>query len=399
MWSPTLPSGLEAFTLPDAFLSEDKSRSLVVVCKDDDGACYLHIEQQPPKVEPRWLQASGLSEAEFRDAFFTHFAARMDHRVGHPPCHVDAQKGCWTYRIDGIDLKGVSSFDDHPMREAAREIQFRYAADTDYMPRYQATNAKADILNTLPPQDLVSTLRLAGEVIDSKGPKDPAQVPRCGDFADVLEQQPGVLKKITDELAKGGIDRFRYLGWGKTGVCLEAETARGKKVAVMLRMADKMAEVQRCPVPQHLQLLHAFHAGDIHVEVSPKLDSRSATAEDLGLVKNGVAHYVAEDRKRYKVSDDVFRNIGRSDTGTPYYLDGDGIVETAEPPSAGLPNPSLSRWVKPDGTWEQYREFEEEHRAFNSPLHQRMSALLADAPDVRGRVEEGRNRSGDSVQR
>ena len=281
------------------------------------------------------------------------------------------QAGQFTYRIKDIDLKDVKKFYDRsPSAEAAQELYGKFCSSQNHILPFQAEFASHDLLNGLPAKDLKSTLKIASEVLDSKQRSIFDFNPVCGDFVAALDKNPKTLEKIESELAKGGLTNFRYLGFGKTGICLEAEMQTGKKVAVMLRKGV-LANLKRMPIPHHLQPLHSFQADGFHVEVTPKINSKAASVDHLHELKTAIACHTDMHGGKYAVSDSVVRNIGLSEHGTSYYLDGDGIDKVAS--GGGKPampsNPDL-RWVESDGTWKQYKEFEAEHKMFNSPLHQ-----------------------------
>ena len=180
---------------------------------------------------------------------------------------------------------------------------------------------------------------------------------------------------LTHDLEQHGLTEFKYLRSSRSGICFESVTPRHNKVIVMLRDNPPA----RAPIPQQLQSLCCFNSSPEHIniEILPKLDVMPegdlppAEAEALeGRLRHMQAAVSSQEgpaQTRYYIVDSARRNIGTaSDNKTVFYIDGDGIRYASERAPGVVMDPN---YVDADGTWLQYKLYEEEHRAFNSPLH------------------------------
>ena len=360
----TFPSGLRKLWGGQRH-NTDRGRFTTALCQDNIGGCYLHIDAQPT-LNHSFVTASGGTENaanRVKTALgerLTHLAGEMD-GVLH---HVDVDKGQFTYKLKGFDTNTLGRImNDTPMAQQVRNIYDKFAGGSqDYGVVYQGELAFHDAIKQLPPADLKTTIIRATNALN------------VGDNL-VETTQMAHLDQIEKQLAEKGLFNFRYVSFGKTGSCLEAETRAGSKVAVMLRKGG----VERHALPQHLQPLYSFSTNTHHVEVTPMLNNTIVTEAHLNGLRDAVSRHIGPSGERFEVTDRVMRNLGLSHNGNAFYLDGDGIERVAARRSHAVPTPHDPRWVEADGTWKQYRDFRADHEAFNSPLH-RAGGRLAPLP-------------------
>ena len=180
--------------------------------------------------------------------------------------------------------------------------------------------------------------------------------------------------QLISDLEARGLTQFKYLRSSRSGICFESITPRGNEVIVMLRDNPPA----RAPIPQQIQSLCCFNSTDekINIEILPKLavipegelppEQEAALNANMQKVKESVELQEGPAGTRYRIIDQARRNTATATDGTAFYIDGDGIRGTTTDMSSVQQDPS---YVQNDGTWHQYSLYEEEHRAFNSPLH------------------------------
>ncbi|MDG1287485.1 MAG: hypothetical protein P8P30_07970 [Rickettsiales bacterium] len=358
-----------------------------------------HLTITLPPVENEELEtAIGLSPAEISRKYMEALAERMSVAYGtEASISVDEGDGRIGVTVpldyDLSEYRDALLYEDKRLMALGENKNVAELVYFETVKRELAdafTFAKYDLVNAIPPQDLQNTAQTALYVLESKkeqGKKSAIQM---------AEDLPDLLKKLSDspetvdeivagvlpegvKIPEGGV-KFSLAGTGRSGIFLKTDIPEHGEIVVGLRTGRTV----RAMNPTQLQALKQFKAGEFWIEVSPALDTKRTTPEHLSELKHGTSSYVSPKGQKYYINDPEVRNIGLAANGKPYYLDGDGISPDGEANPAAYQGVVQTQWVREDGSWEQYHDFQAMHQTYDSPLHQQggklTSAEKASAP-------------------
>lgn len=204
-----------------------------------------------------------------------------------------------------------------------------------------------------------------------------------------LEENEDFLPTLSKELEEKGIDsnKLVFAGYGATGVFLRAgDVIIGIRGPQLDRRDEDTIRVARQPIPQHLQPLASYSYGSIQVEITPALQPCTDKKALRDLSKSIHQTPAPDPQSFWCLTDSALRNVGLSDTGTAYVLDGDAIELLTDDNTIHNPPKEHhvpSDWLTDSGVWKQYEEFQSLHKAFNSPLNQNNGLLSGkEAPQI-----------------
>ncbi|MDG1287882.1 MAG: hypothetical protein P8P30_10045 [Rickettsiales bacterium] len=354
-----------------------------VVTLDDNNTPHLTITL-PPVVNEEVEAATGLLPTEINRKYMEALAERIAVAYdAKATISIDKTNGSVGVTVpldyDLSENREALLYEEKSLMEVSSESDIAEEVRMETVKRELSdafTFAKYDLVNAIPAQDLQNTAQTALDVLMSK--KEQTQksaIETAEDLPDLLKKlsdSPEVVNEIVSgilpegvKIPEGGV-KFSLAGTGRSGIFLKTDIPEHGEVVVGLRTgrtAKAMSATQ-------LQALKQFKAGDFWIEISPALDTKKTTPDHLEELKSGTRAYTSPEGQKYYINDPKVRNIGLTESGRPYYLDGDGISHEGTADPEAYQGSVQTQWVREDGTWEQYHDFQAMHQAYDSPLHQ-----------------------------